>query len=60
VSINYGWQMTRFQEFPDRVEAQIESGGQTRKTKSAYLIGADGPRSSVRQALASSTPARPP
>jgi 2-polyprenyl-6-methoxyphenol hydroxylase-like FAD-dependent oxidoreductase len=51
VSVNYGWRMTRFQEFPDHVEAEIESAGRKRKIKSAYLIGADGPRSSVRQAL---------
>ena len=51
VSVNYGWRMIRFQEFPDRVEADVESHtGQTR-IKSSYLIGADGPRSTVRQAL---------
>jgi 2-polyprenyl-6-methoxyphenol hydroxylase-like FAD-dependent oxidoreductase len=47
VSINYGWRMTRFREFPDHVETEVN--GITIKSK--YLVGADGPRSSVRQAL---------
>jgi 2-polyprenyl-6-methoxyphenol hydroxylase-like FAD-dependent oxidoreductase len=52
VSVNYGWRMVRFQEFPDQVEAEIESAdGESTRIKSSYLIGADGPRSSVRQAL---------
>jgi 2-polyprenyl-6-methoxyphenol hydroxylase-like FAD-dependent oxidoreductase len=52
VSVNYGMRMTRFQEFPDHVEAQVESAtGETLQIKSAYLVGADGPRSAVRQAL---------
>jgi 2-polyprenyl-6-methoxyphenol hydroxylase-like FAD-dependent oxidoreductase len=53
VSVNYGWRMTRFQEFPDRVEAEIEpgDGGPSLSIKAAYLVGADGPRSLVRQSL---------
>ncbi len=47
VSVHYGCRMTAFRAFPDCVEADIE--GQTVRT--AYLVGADGPRSSVRQAL---------
>jgi 2-polyprenyl-6-methoxyphenol hydroxylase-like FAD-dependent oxidoreductase len=53
VSVNYGWRMTRFHSFADRIDADIEpsEGGPAEKIKAAYLIGADGPRSSVRQAL---------
>ena len=53
VSVNYGLRVTRFQEFPDHVETVVESAqAGTRKTvKSEYLVGADGPRSTVRQAL---------
>ena len=53
VSVNYSWRMTRFQEFPDRIEAQVEptDGGPSLSIKAAYLVGADGPRSLVRQSL---------
>ena len=51
VSVNYGWRMTRFAQFPDRVEAEVESDHGSRVLRANYLIGADGPRSSVRQAL---------
>jgi 2-polyprenyl-6-methoxyphenol hydroxylase-like FAD-dependent oxidoreductase len=51
VSVNYGWRMTRFKEFPDRIEADLEGQKDKRTVKARYLIGADGPRSSVRQAL---------
>jgi len=47
VSINYGCRMVRFRE-SDPIEVELENG-QTVKTR--YLIGADGPRSAVRQAL---------
>src|ERR687895_1026450 len=53
VSVNYGWRMTPFRDFEDHLEAEVEpahgSNGQIIKTN--YLIGADGPRSAVRQAL---------
>jgi 2-polyprenyl-6-methoxyphenol hydroxylase-like FAD-dependent oxidoreductase len=53
VSVNYGWRMTRFRQFDDRVEADVEpaSGGAGQTVKARYLVGADGPRSAVRQAL---------
>jgi 2-polyprenyl-6-methoxyphenol hydroxylase-like FAD-dependent oxidoreductase len=53
VSVNYGWRMARFREFDDRVEAEAEPshGGNAQTIKTNYLIGADGPRSAVRQAL---------
>ena len=47
VSVNYGHRMTGFRDHGDFVEAQVD--GDTIKTR--YLIGADGPRSTVRQAL---------
>ena len=46
VSVRYGMRMTGFN--PDSLEVRLESG-QTVKTR--YLVGADGPRSTVRQAL---------
>jgi 2-polyprenyl-6-methoxyphenol hydroxylase-like FAD-dependent oxidoreductase len=51
VSVNYGHRMTRFREFDDHVEADVESTGSKHTIKARYLIGADGPRSGVRQAL---------
>jgi 2-polyprenyl-6-methoxyphenol hydroxylase-like FAD-dependent oxidoreductase len=53
VSVNYGWRMTRFRDLEDHVEAEVEQacGGNARTVKTSYLIGADGPRSTVRQAL---------
>jgi 2-polyprenyl-6-methoxyphenol hydroxylase-like FAD-dependent oxidoreductase len=51
VSVNYGYRMTRFREFDNHVEADVESTGSKHTLKARYLIGADGPRSSVRQAL---------
>jgi 2-polyprenyl-6-methoxyphenol hydroxylase-like FAD-dependent oxidoreductase len=47
VSVNYGVRMTGFRQQQDSVEVDLD--GHTVKTR--YLIGADGPRSSVRQAL---------
>jgi 2-polyprenyl-6-methoxyphenol hydroxylase-like FAD-dependent oxidoreductase len=53
VSVNYGWRLTRFQEFADHVDAHVEpaGGGSPVKIKAPYLVGADGPRSLVRQTL---------
>ncbi len=52
VSVNYAWRMTRFEEFSDRIEADLHSAeGIPGKIRAAYLVGADGPRSAVRQAL---------
>jgi 2-polyprenyl-6-methoxyphenol hydroxylase-like FAD-dependent oxidoreductase len=48
VSVNYGVRMTGFRDLGDRIEVDL---GQGRKITTAYLIGADGPRSTVRQAL---------
>jgi len=53
VSINYGWRLTNYTDHGDRVEARIErvSDGAVATVRGAYLVGADGPRSTVRQSL---------
>ena len=50
VSVNYGWRLVDFQE---GIEARIEraDGREGCAIRAKYLIGADGPRSAVRQAL---------
>jgi len=47
VSVNYGRRMACFRQLPDRIEAELD--GET--ITADYLVGADGPRSTVRQAL---------
>jgi 2-polyprenyl-6-methoxyphenol hydroxylase-like FAD-dependent oxidoreductase len=53
VSVHYGWRLTGFSETPEGIEAEIEraSDGKVHRIRSAFLVGADGPRSTVRQAL---------
>jgi 2-polyprenyl-6-methoxyphenol hydroxylase-like FAD-dependent oxidoreductase len=53
ISLHYGWRMTRFRDPGGHVEAEIErvADGAASTLRGAYLVGADGPRSSVRQAL---------
>ncbi len=53
VSVHYGWRLTGFSETADGIEADIErvSDGKAHRIRSAFLVGADGPRSTVRQAL---------
>src|SRR5918995_1654380 len=51
VSVYYGWRMTGFREREEHVEADLESNASKHTIKARYLIGADGPRSAVRQAL---------
>jgi 2-polyprenyl-6-methoxyphenol hydroxylase-like FAD-dependent oxidoreductase len=51
VSVNYGWRLTNFQDLHDRVEARVESSSKSQTVTARYLVGADGPRSAVRQAL---------
>lgn len=52
-SINYGWRLTAFEQKDDGVEATIEEvgTGEIRRVEAPYLIGVDGARSTVRQAL---------
>ncbi|RKE66114.1 FAD-dependent oxidoreductase [Pseudorhodoplanes sinuspersici] len=53
ISVHYGFRLTRFSETAQGIEAEIErvSDGATHRIRSTYLVGADGPRSTVRQAL---------
>ncbi len=53
ISVHYGWRLTRFSETADGIEADIErvSDGKAHRIRSEFLVGADGPRSTVRQAL---------
>ena len=55
VSVHYGWRLTGFDLFDDRIEAQVElsDGGPSVSIRSEYLVGGDGPRSLVRQKLGS-------
>jgi len=52
-SVHYGWRVTRVTDHGDYVEAEAEpvEGGKSLKIRSAYLVGADGARSIVRQAM---------
>ena len=54
ISVHYDWRLTRFSETADDgIETDIErvSDGKAHRIRSAFLVGADGPRSTVRQAL---------
>ena len=53
VSVNFGWRVTGFDVFDDEVSVHAEpvGGGRSLKVKAKYLVGGDGPRSLVRQAL---------
>ena len=53
VTVAYGWRMTRLQQSEDAVHADVQPavGGKPLTIKTSYLVGADGPRSTVRQAL---------
>jgi 2-polyprenyl-6-methoxyphenol hydroxylase-like FAD-dependent oxidoreductase len=53
VSLRYGWRVTRFTDHGPHVTADAEStdGRAHASVRGAYLVGCDGPRSTVRQAL---------
>jgi len=53
ISLNYGWRLVGFREEEDHVVAEIEcvSDGVRRTVRGSYLVGADGPRSTVRQQM---------
>ncbi len=51
VSVNYGWRMSAFRVLDEFIEADVEDENGKHTIKARYLVGADGPRSSVRQAL---------
>src|SRR5438067_9427149 len=52
-AVRYGWRVTRFADKGDHVEAQAEpvSGDRPLAIHAAYLVGADGARSLVRQTM---------
>ena len=51
--VRYGWRLVSFDDRGDHVAGTIEpvNGGAAQEVRAKYLIGADGARSSVRQAL---------
>lgn len=51
--IRYGWRLLEFDDRGEQVEALVQptGGGAPRQVRARYLVGADGPRSLVRQAL---------
>jgi 2-polyprenyl-6-methoxyphenol hydroxylase-like FAD-dependent oxidoreductase len=53
VGVHYGWRLLSLRDRGDDVEAEIECvvDGRRMTLTSAYLVGADGPRSTVRQHL---------
>ena len=51
VTVRYGWRVTRFSPHADGIEAQATDGGRPVAIKAKYIVGADGPRSLVRQAM---------
>ena len=52
-TLRYGWRVTRFADVGSHVEARVEpaDGGAAVEIRSDYLVGADGARSLVRQAM---------
>ena len=53
VEMRYGWQLQRFTDTGDGIEASVTSvdGAQSLNVNAAYLVGADGARSMVRHQL---------
>ena len=53
VALRFGWRLLRFEDRGEAVEAQLErvADGRRHTVRGAYLVGADGPRSTVRQQL---------
>ena len=53
ISINFGWRLVDFAEDTHSIHARVEciADGRTATIAASYLVGADGPRSTVRQAL---------
>ncbi|HCN73049.1 MAG TPA: hypothetical protein DIS96_15600 [Pusillimonas sp.] len=53
ISINFGWRMVEFTDTGDHVRVTVErvEDGKRQEITAAYLVGADGPRSPVREAL---------
>jgi 2-polyprenyl-6-methoxyphenol hydroxylase-like FAD-dependent oxidoreductase len=53
VALHYGWRLIHFRDEGGRVQAEIEcdASGERQMVHAAYLVGADGARSGVRQQL---------
>ena len=53
ISLHYGWRLLSFSDEGGHVQAEIEclADGRRRTVRSAYLVGADGASSAVRQAM---------
>ena len=53
LSLHYGWRLRSFRDAGDHVCAEVEclADGRRCDVRAAYLVGADGPRSTVRQQL---------
>jgi 2-polyprenyl-6-methoxyphenol hydroxylase-like FAD-dependent oxidoreductase len=53
IAVHYGWRLIRFSEHAHGVEAEVErvDDGTPHRIRADYLVGADGPRSTVRQSL---------
>ncbi len=53
LSVNYGWRLVSFRQDADGVTGVIEKadGSARQHMRASYLVGADGPRSKVREAL---------
>ncbi len=52
-TVNYGWRLNDFTEHANRIVSTVENveTGEIASIESEYLVGADGPRSTVRQQL---------
>ncbi len=53
VDLRYGWALNKFEDLGTHVEAEVQSSGtgETVTVRANYLVGADGPRSPIRNAL---------
>ncbi|MEY3551957.1 MAG: hypothetical protein RL735_305, partial [Pseudomonadota bacterium] len=53
VSVNYGWRLVSFNQDESGVSVTVQrvADGHMQELRGAYLVGADGPRSKVREAL---------
>ena len=53
VSVNYGWRLVSFNQDENGVSVTVQrvADGHTQELRGFYLVGADGPRSKVREAL---------
>jgi 3-(3-hydroxy-phenyl)propionate hydroxylase len=50
-SVHFSSRLVNFEQFDDRVEAEVETATGTRRIVGSYLIGCDGGRSTVRKTL---------